>query len=281
LDAFSIELTGKLGSQLSKQIFLGVSISTITRIAHKQPLPVIEQPRVLGVDDWAFRKGVTYGTVLIDMETSRPIDLLSSRESGDLKKWLAKYPDAEIVTRDRSGSYSSAINEICPDAIQIADRFHLLMNLSDALDIYFKSISPEIRKLIKYKTDELIKATTKADLNHVELATDVQINSIITETADFPADQRLDIFNKVKELQLKGAPLRRISRDLGISRNTVRSYFIQETLSPKAHANSTNFDSFISHILTRLNTTGYLIKDNWLSLPHLITIRVHEIHEIL
>lgn len=117
LDSWSIELTGKLGSLLSKQLLISVSISTITRIAHSQPLPVIKQPRVLGVDDWAFRKGVNYGTVLIDMETSRPIELLSSRESGDLKEWLAKYPGAEIVTRDRSGAYSSAIHEVCPDAI--------------------------------------------------------------------------------------------------------------------------------------------------------------------
>ena len=66
-------------------------------------------------------------------ECLRPIDLLSSRECADLKGWLAKYPDAQIVTLDRSDAYSSAINEVCPDAIQIADRFHLLMNLSDVL----------------------------------------------------------------------------------------------------------------------------------------------------
>jgi transposase len=124
LDSLSIELTGKLGSILSKQFSIPVSPSTVTRIALKQQLPEIKQPRVLGIDDWAHRKGVSYGTVLIDMETSRPIDLLSSRESADLKGWLAKYPDAQIVTRDRSGAYSSAINEVCPDAIQIADRFH-------------------------------------------------------------------------------------------------------------------------------------------------------------
>src|SRR5659263_150393 len=157
LDTLSIELTGKLGSLLSKQLLLPVSTSTVTRIAMKQKLPEVIQPIVLGVDDWAFRKGVNYGTILIDMETSRPIELLVSRESVDLKEWLTKYPGVKIVTRDRASSYSSAINEVCPDAIQVADRFHLLMNLSDALDKYFKSVQAGIRLLIKNKTEEITK----------------------------------------------------------------------------------------------------------------------------
>jgi transposase len=260
LDSWSIELTGKLGSLLSNQQLIAVSISTITRIAHSQPLPVIKQPRVLGVDDWAFRKGVNYGTVLIDMETSRPIELLSSRESADLNTWLSKFPDVEIVTRDRSGAYSSAINEACPDAIQVADRFHLLMNLSDALDAYFKSISQDIRKLIKAKTDEIAELTVNTDSGKEKINTEVQANPVTAEIANIPADQRLYTFIKVKELQAKGIPLRRISKTLGISRNTVRSYFIQESLSPKIHTKSTNFNVFTCHIMNRLNTEGYSNK---------------------
>ena len=113
---------------MSKQLSITVSSSTITRIAHSQKLSDTQQPRVLGVDDWAYRKGVSYGTILIDMETSRPIELLPSRDSEAFKNWLLKYNDVKIVTRDRSSSYSSAIIEACPNAIQIADRFHLLMN---------------------------------------------------------------------------------------------------------------------------------------------------------
>ena len=102
LDTLSIELTGKLGSLLSKQLLLPVSTSTVTRIAMKQKLPEVIQPIVLGVDDWAFRKGVNYGTILIDMETSRPIELLASRERSDLKRWLQKYPNVKIDCYQRS-----------------------------------------------------------------------------------------------------------------------------------------------------------------------------------
>ena len=261
LNSLSIELTGKLGSTLSKQLFLPVSSSTITRIAHKQQLPIIKQPVILGVDDWAFRKGVSYGTVLIDMETSRPIDLLSSRDSANLKEWLKKYPAIKIVTRDRSGAYSSAINEICPDAIQVADRFHLLMNLSDALDKYFKSISKEIRKVIKDKTDEILSLAANEDPCKNRDFKNQLLMQAATESKDIPVDQRIYNFNKVKELQSKGTPIKRIATILKISRNTVRSYFIQETLSPRIHPRSVNINLFSGYILSRLNIEGYKRND--------------------
>lgn len=261
LDTLSIELTGRLGSLISKQLLLPVSCSTITRIALKQKLPEVIQLIVLGVDDWAFRKGVNYGTILIDMETSRPIELLASRESSDLKGWLKKYPDVKIVTRDRASSYSSAINEVCPDAIQVADRFHLLMNLSDALDKYFKSVQPGIKLLIKNKTEEMIKMSASVKLP--EDKDEIDSASIIStpEFEPINTDQRIDTFTKVKELQAEGISARKISKVLGISRNTVRSYTIQESLSPRNSSRSTNIASFIKFILARLNTKGYKIKD--------------------
>lgn len=258
LDTLSIELTGKLGSLLSKQLLLPVSTSTVTRIALKQKLPEIIQPTVLGVDDWAFRKGVNYGTILIDMETSRPIDLLASRESIDLKEWLNKYPNVKIVTRDRASSYSSAIKEVCPDAIQVADRFHLLMNLSDALDKYFKSVWPEIKSLIKNKTDEVTKIPASNILPDEK--EDSGSNTAIPEIEPTHTGQRIDTFTKVKELQTKGISTRRISKVLGISRNTVRSYFSQESLSPRIRSKSTNIASFTKLILTRLKSGSCNIK---------------------
>lgn len=260
LETFAIELTGRLGSIMSKQMQLNVSNSTITRIAYSQQLPDINQPRVLGVDDWAYRKGVSYGTILIDMETSRPIDILPSREGQALKSWLMNYNDVQIVTRDRASSYAATIIEACPNAIQIADRFHLLMNLSDALDTYFKSISTKIRALITAKTNEILGLP-----DHEIINTEKENGSQSTQTThritNIKVDQRLDVFNKVKELQAKGVPIKRISTNLEMSRNTVRSYFAQESLAPRVHPQSTNIELFTSHIVSRLNTNGYKVKD--------------------
>ncbi len=260
LDSLAIELTGKLGSILSKQLFITVSCSTITRIAHSQQLSEIKQPRVLGVDDWAYRKGVSYGTILIDMETSKPIDILPSRESNALKKWLMKYNDVQIVTRDRATSYASAIIEACPNAVQVADRFHLLMNLSDALDTYFKSVSPKIRSLIMAKSNEFLELQENEDEKELRTSKP-QAMPVTQEPAEPKVDQRLEKFNKVKELQAKGVSILRISKNLSMNRTTVRSYFLQETLSPRSHSKSTNIELFTGHILSRLNTNGYIIKD--------------------
>ncbi len=259
LDSLSIELTGKLGSILSKQLLITVSKSTITRIVHSQQLPSVIQPKVLGVDDFAYRKGRSYGTILIDMETSRPIDILPSREGKELKKWLSKYPDVKIVTRDRASSYSSAINEVCPNAEQVADRFHLLMNLSDALDKYFKSVNPKIKKLIKDKSHELLNMPEEQNAV-CDKGKKAQSLAKVLETIEIKSDHRQDIFNKVKELQAKRISRRKIARDLSISRNTVHSYFQLELLPPRISSKSTNIGLFTQHIIARLNQEGYMMK---------------------
>ena len=217
LETFSIELTGRLGSILSKQMHLAVSSSTITRIAYSQQLPDINQPRVLGVDDWAYRKGVSYGTILIDMETSRPIELLPSRDGLELKNWLMKYNDVQIVTRDRASSYASATEEL--------------------LEL------PDHESVINTKPKDKMTVTEN-------------IEPVITK-----ADQRLERFNKVKELQAKGFPRKRISRDLKMSNNTVRSYFLMDTLPSWTRPKTTNFDLFTDHVLSRIKTDGYILKD--------------------
>jgi transposase len=260
LETFAIELTGRLGSIISKQLHITVSSSTITRIAHGHQLINITQPRVLGVDDWAYRKGISYGTILIDMETSRPIDLLPSRDGQSLKDWLLKYGDVKIVTRDRASSYAAAIIEACPNAVQIADRFHLLMNLSDALDAYFKSISRRIRSLITDKTNEFLELPGKETLN-IEEATEAQPVLTAQESIAVKVDQRMATFSKVKELQAKGTPIRRIAIDLKMSRNTVKSYFNQESLSPRKSSKSTNIEVFTDLIVARLNENGHKLMD--------------------
>lgn len=97
----------------------------------------------IGVDDWAYRRGQKYGTIICDLETHDVIDVLQGRDSETLEKWLRGHPDIEIVSRDRASAYSSAIANALPEAVQIADRFHITKNLLEALDETMKSFMPE------------------------------------------------------------------------------------------------------------------------------------------
>ncbi|MDO4327691.1 MAG: transposase [bacterium] len=94
------------------------------------------------VDDFAFRKRYTYGTVMVDLETHRIIDLLDSRETSKVEEWLKSYPNLQVISRDSAQTYVSAATNSHPEALQISDRFHLLENLSGAVEEYMYRLFP-------------------------------------------------------------------------------------------------------------------------------------------
>jgi transposase len=100
-------------------------------------LSVRQVPRVLGIDDFAFRRGHRYGTILVDLEHHCVVDLLPDRKPDTVVAWLQQHGDPEFVTQDRGGSYGEAARRGAPDAVQVADRFHLLKNLVDTLERFF------------------------------------------------------------------------------------------------------------------------------------------------
>ena len=129
---------------------VGMSDSTVNRTVRGLPESEIGNVRVLGVDDWAKRKGQRYGTILVDLERGKTIDILSDRTAETLVQWLKEHPGVEIVSRDRSQTYADAITAGTPEAIQVADRWHLLKNLSE---VVFK-ILQQGYDVIKNRLDE-------------------------------------------------------------------------------------------------------------------------------
>lgn len=128
------EAGGAAGARLAQATGIAVTSRTLLRVLHAQPLPEPQSPRIIGIDDWAWKKRVRYGALVVDLERGRPIALLEQRSVAAVAAWLRQSPTIEIVARDRSEEFAAAIREALPQAVQVADRFHVVSNLVEHLD---------------------------------------------------------------------------------------------------------------------------------------------------
>jgi transposase len=132
-----IAVGGRAGARLTRALGIPGSFRTIVRLVHDAPFPPLKVPRVIGLDEWAWRRGRRFGTMICDLERHQVVDLLPERTAPSVTRWLQAHPSVEIVCRDRSGLYAEGIRQGAPQAIQVVDRFHLVQNLCDALERLF------------------------------------------------------------------------------------------------------------------------------------------------
>jgi transposase len=177
------------------------------------PIEPAPPARVIGIDDWAWRRGQRYGTIIVDLERNRPIDLLPDRQSDTVAAWLKDHPSTEIVARDRAGGYADGIRTGAPDAIQVSDRWHLLRNLNDAV----------ARAFDRHHRD-LHAATTAA----VATSKAPDVPSSAPAAPESPDPDRHAIrrarFDEVMALHHRNWPIKRIARTLGLNLKTVRRW---------------------------------------------------------
>jgi transposase len=220
-------------------LHIQVSDTTLGRLLHAQSLPTVEIPQVLGVDDWAMKKRSRYGTILVDLEHHKVIDVLKDRETTTLQKWLEEHPGVQIISRDRYTNYSNAITAALPHATQVADRWHVLKNLCDGL----KSLVERNHQHLKYaRSKEILKLQrARRTLLHRK-----EKKTIAKQTASF--QRKSHQLREIKVLYQKGMPLKAIARNLCISRNTVKKYLhLKEPpcRRPYCQVNIALYDSYI------------------------------------
>jgi transposase len=215
LEAIGLALAGRGGARLAHVLGVKTSRSSLLRLLRALPDPEATSVAVLGVDDFALRRGRVYGTVLVDMATHQPVDLLADRETATFAAWLRDHPGTKVVCRDRSGAYAEAARTAAPDAIQVADRWHLWHNLAQHVE---KTVAAHHRCLTEHASLQP-PPTPDPDLEQVAVevaATRTEHTAIVSRTR-----QR---YMQVQALVAQGKGIKPIMRELGLAKETVRRF---------------------------------------------------------
>jgi transposase len=222
-----LALGGEAGARLAGRLDIPTSPDTLLRRVKDGDGDAHPPPRFVGIDDWAWRKGQRYGTIVVDLERGRAIDLLPDREEATVRDWLAAHPGVELVSRDRASAYAQAASAAAPQAIQVADRWHLLKNLREAIERLFEREHAAIVAALKptEATPEMGDAqqpTPEAQAG--SSAPPLPVDTPRRQARRARRGRRVDRFERVRDLRRQGHSVRRIAAEADLSPATVRRY---------------------------------------------------------
>ncbi len=250
IEAIGLASCGRLGARLGSRLKIGTSRTSILRRVMKLPTKTADKVVHLGVDDFSFRRGRTFGTVLVDLERHQIKDLLPDRQKETAATWMKTHPEITHVSRDRSSEYASAVSAGAPQAIQVADRFHVAKNLSEAVQQLLA------RVLLESKTaSQGAEAATQAkgaSLLPLEEWRPAQEESVKQTIATRRAE-RQERYQQVLALSEQGLPSPEIAGRLGMKARTVREWLhkgVAPDTRPRRKYRS-EFDPYAPYVLKR------------------------------
>jgi transposase len=246
IQAIGVAFNANGGARLGVQMGIQVSRMTMLFSLHLLTVQPIKHVIHVGIDDFAWKRGLRYGTVIIDLDTHQIIDILPDREAESVRKWLATHPEIEVVSRDRGGAYADGAAQGAPQAIQCADRWHICKNLGDAVEEYLKrqplSIPAPAQSISETKETLPLPASTNAQRKQELLSEET-------------FERKQAIVGKVREMHLQGISGHGIAAELGLARGTVRKYLQSEgpvRMAPRTRKGSI-LDPFYEYLCQRWN----------------------------
>jgi transposase len=227
LRAIGVALGGNAGARLAARLRLPTSPATVLRLV--RTAPVFQRPalQAVGVDEWAWRRGHRYGTILVNLADHRVVDLLPDRSASTVAAWLAEHPTITVVCRDRSNLYADGIRRGAPEAVQVVDRFHLVHNLRQVLEGF----------LIDHRS-ALQAAAVGTAMALTPSPRMVPVRPMYQGRRPKPAPPAerpprharwVTIYETLHKLRAQGTPIATMARQLGISRPTVYAYLRRDT----------------------------------------------------
>ncbi len=227
----------RAGARLAVPLGMPIGARSLLRLVHSTPLPTAEAVHVIAVDDWAWRKGQRYGTLIIDLEIRRPIDLLSDRSAETVVAWLQAHPGIKIIARDRGVMYIDGATRGAPDAIQVVDRWHMAKNLGEALERLFARKHDALAAMARVEVTETAAADLPVSLP-VAAPRALRSRRDRAESAHRRAT-RLERFMTVRNLFAQGLGQMAIAEMVGLSHHTVKRY-LQATAFPERAPRTTH-----------------------------------------
>jgi transposase len=282
--AIGLALGGEAGSRLAQHLDMPTSPDTLLRRIKSTPDEPASPPRYVGVDDWAIRKGQRYGTLLIDLERGRVLDILPGRDGEAVKLWLRNHPGVEIITRDRWAAYAQAATEGAPQAKQVADRWHLLKNLREVVEQVLTRLSAPVRTVLTEQpavgvaqpSQPIAEGSGECPVPTSVAATEVpayrvgaqatavkESLSLREQARQARRQRRAERYQRVRQLRSEGQSLSQIARAVGLSKNWVIHY-LQTERCPDGNTGRqapTQLDGYASHIEEWLAQGGRVAAD--------------------